>query len=366
VPFNVLHVDSEYGWRGGQQQLAYLATAMNKRRDRGVVVCQPDSHMMRFCHTNQIMCYPIRMHGELDLLAAFKIAQLAKRGKINILHLHSGHAVTLGLWARLFNAKLRLIATRRVDFRLRNRLFSRLKYKNPWLSKIVCVSDEIGRVMRSDGVDGQRLVTIYSGVDLLKYSHSIPSRDFKVRWGISDKAFIVGTIAAMVGHKDYPTLLKTARLVLDKRPHIVFMAVGDGPLEKEIRMLADKLNLGQRFIFCGYQDNIGDFLKNFDLFVLSSNQEGLGTSILDAQAAGIPVAACAAGGIPEMIQDDVNGRLVPKETPAALAQTIITLADDADQRQRLVQAALKSVADFSIEKTVRKYIGLYESVLERV
>jgi glycosyltransferase involved in cell wall biosynthesis len=365
MPLNVLHVDSEYGWRGGQQQLAYLATAMRTQGDRGAVVCQPDSHMTRFCHTNQIKCYPIRMHGEIDVLAAFKIARLAQREKFNILHLHSGHAVTLGLWARLFNAKLTLIATRRVDFRLRSRLFSRLKYKNPWLSKIVCVSEEIARIMRSDGIDGHRVTTIYSGVDLLKYSQSFYSKDFKTRWGISDKAFIVGTIAAMVGHKDYPTLLRAARLVVDRRPQIVFLAVGDGPLEREIRMLADQLNLGQRFIFCGYQDNIGDFLKNFDLFVLSSNQEGLGTSILDAQAAGIPVVACAAGGIPEMIQDGINGYLVPKETPAALAQAIIALADDADQRQRLIQAAYKSVANFSIEKTVRKYIELYESVLKR-
>ena len=363
MPFNVLHVDSEYGWRGGQQQLAYLATAMNNRRDRSAVACQPDSHMMRFCRANQIKCYPIRMQGEFDVFAGFKIASLARRKKFNLLHLHSGHAVTIGLWARLFNAKLVLIATRRVDFRLRNRWFSRFKYKNPWLSKIVCVSEEIGRIMRSDGIDGQRVTTIYSGVDLLKYHRSIPSKEFKDRWGISDKAFIVGTIAAMVGHKDYPTLLRAARLVLDKRPHIVFMAVGDGPLEKEIRMLADKLNLGQRFIFCGYQDNIGNFLKNFDLFVLSSNQEGLGTSILDAQAAGIPVVACAAGGIPEMIQDGVNGRLVPRKTPKALAQAIVALADDVDQRQSLRQAALKSVADFSIEKTVKRYIGLYESVL---
>ena len=364
MPLNVLHVDSEYGWRGGQQQLAYLAMAMKKRCDHSAVVCQPDSHMMRFCCANKIECYPIRMQGEFDLLAGFKIARLARQEKINLLHLHSGHAVTLGLWARLFNAKLTLIATRRVDFRLRNRWFSRFKYKNHWLSKIVCVSEEIGRIMRSDGIDGQRVTTIYSGVDLLKYHRSIPSKEFKDRWGISDKAFIVGTIAAMVGHKDYPTLLRAARLVVDRRPQIVFLAVGDGPLEREIRMLADQLNLGQRFIFCGYQDNIGGFLKNFDLFVLSSKQEGLGTSILDAQAAGVPVVACAAGGIPEMIQNGINGRLVPKETPTALAQAIIALADDADQRQRLIQAAYKSVADFSIEKTVGKYIGLYESVLE--
>ena len=364
MPLGVLHVDTEYGWRGGQQQLAYLSAAMDLRHYYNAVVCQPNSHMASFCYKNQINCYPIRMHGELDFWAGFKIARLARKKRFGLLHLHSGHAVTLGIWAKLFNFNLQLIATRRVDFILQNRLFSRFKYINPLLSKIVCVSEEIRRIMSFEGVDDHRLTTIYSGIDILKYKKYEPEKDFKASWGIADSAFIVGTIAAMVGHKDYPTLLRAARLVLDKSPHIVFLAVGDGPLEKEVRLLADQLKLGHRFIFAGYQSNIGNFLKSFDLFVLSSNQEGLGTSILDAQSAGIPVVACAAGGIPEMIQDGINGRLVPKEAPEKLAHTILELANDTHQRQKMAHAAQKSVINFSIDKTVDHYVKLYRSFLQ--
>ena len=364
MPLGVLHVDTEYGWRGGQQQLAYLSARMNLRHYYNAIVCQPNSRMASFCYKNRINCYPLRMHGELDVWAGIKIARLARKKRFGLLHLHSGHAVTLGIWAKLFNFNLQLIATRRVDFLLQNRLFSRLKYTNPLLSRIVCVSEEIRRIMSFEGVDDHRLTTIYSGVDILKYKEYEPVKDFKAGWGIADNAFIVGTVAAMVGHKDYPTLIKAARLVLDKSPHIVFLAVGDGPLEKEIRLLADHLKLDHRFIFAGYQNNIGDFLKSFDLFVLSSNQEGLGTSILDAQSAGIPVVACSAGGIPEMIQDGINGRLVPKRAPEKLARIILELAGDTSQRRKLAHAAQKSVIDFSIDKTVDRYIELYQSFLQ--
>lgn len=366
MPVTVLHVDTEFGWRGGQQQLAYLAVALDKKQYASAVVCQPDSAVAKFCRDHQLTCYPTRMRGEWDLLAGLRIARLCRRNGFGLLHLHSGHAVTLGLWAKLFEPRLKLVATRRVDFRLNQRFFSRLKYTNRLLNEIVCVSEAIRQVMISEGIDASRLTTIHSGVDLSKYKHLCPSENFRDRWEIPTGAFLVGTVAAMVGHKDYPTLLKAAKLVLEKKTEIVFCAVGDGPLQKELLDLAMELDLGPRFIFFGYRTDVGSFLKNFDLFILSSKQEGLGTSILDAQAAGVPVVACASGGIPEMIKDGHNGRLVPKENPEALAQAIFDLVNDDQQRQGLAQAARNSVVDFSIEKTVERYVALYQSLVEGV
>jgi glycosyltransferase involved in cell wall biosynthesis len=364
IPLAVLHVDTEYGWRGGQQQLAYLATTLDKQGITSAVACQPASSMEQYCRENKLNYYTVRMHGEWDLLAGLQIARLCRQKGFTLLHLHCGHSVTLGLWAKLFASKLKLVATRRVDFQLNHRYFSRLKYANRLLNKIVCVSDEIRRIMLSAGIDENRLTTIHSGVDLSKYAHIRPPDDFRQQWSIPSDAFIVGTIAAMVGHKDYPTLLNAAKLVLEKNPKIFFCAVGDGPLEPEIRALAAKLNLGSRFIFAGYRTDVGNFLKSFDLFVLASNQEGLGTSILDAQAAGIPVVACASGGIPEMIIDGETGRLVPKENPAALSKAIFDLYDNDHKRLQLALAAQNSVVDFSIEKTVQRNVALYHSLLQ--
>ncbi len=362
--FPVLHLDTEFGWRGGQQQLAYLAAAMTAENHGCLVVGQPDSALLKYCRDNGLPHAALRMHGELDLFAGYRIAALCRRNGLRLIHLHSGHAVTLGLWAKLFRPQLKLVATRRVDFALKSGIFSRLKYVNPLLDQIVCVSREIERILVASGVPPQRVATIHSGVALDKFKGLQPSAHFRNKWGIAADDVIVGTVAALVGHKDYPTLLRAARLALDRDPGLVFCAVGDGPLESEIHELARELSLGKRFIFAGYQQQVGPFIKNFDLFVLSSNQEGLGTSILDAQAAGIPVVACAAGGIPEMIADGVNGRLVPPESPSRLSEAILELAGDLNQRRRLAEKALESVTAFSVESTVAKYLTLYTSLLQ--
>jgi glycosyltransferase involved in cell wall biosynthesis len=173
----------------------------------------------------------------------------------------------------------------------------------------------------------------------------------------------VGTVAALVGHKDYPNLLQAAEIVIRENPEITFMAVGDGKDENLILALAKKLELGERFIFAGYQKNVGEFLKSFDIFVLASHMEGLGTSILDAQALGLPVVACRCGGIPEAVYDKINGRLVAPKNSEELASAILELATRPDLRQAYGKKARETVREFDISQTVKRNLNLYQSLL---
>ena len=185
----------------------------------------------------------------------------------------------------------------------------------------------------------------------------------KARLKIPENHTIVGTVAAMAGHKDYPNLLSAASIVIREKKDITFLAVGDGPDRDKIVLLHNELGLGDRFILSGFQDNIGDYLNIFDIFVLASRKEGMGTSILDAQAAGLPVVACAAGGIPEIVRHEHNGLLVPPKNPQALADAIVRLVSNMNIRREFSRNAKASVRDFSIEKTVDKNIQLYHDLL---
>lgn len=360
---NVLHIDTERGWRGGQQQAAYLVKKMVEMGFHTAVVCKPRSKFHSFCQREKIPHYPIAMRNELDFVSGFKIASLCRKFKFEILHLHSAHALSLGLWAKLFYKRLKLIAVRRVVFPIKKNPISQFKYKNHHLERIVSISDGIKRVLIEDGVPENKIVTIKSGVDLGRFNSVSPPEDFRKSLKIPDGDILVGTIAAITGEKGYPNLIRAAKVVLGRAENVTFLAVGGGSDEEEVRNLAEKLNLGGKFIFAGFREDIGNFLKSFDIFVLASKMEGLGTSVLDAQTVGLPIVATTAGGIPEMIVDGRNGFLVPPEDEASLADAILRLIGDGRLRQKLGENAKREVKRFSIDKTIRDNIELYRKIL---
>lgn len=358
----VLHIDTEKGWRGGQQQVAYLLEAMSLQGYATALVCQPQSQIQKYCLEKRLPHLPIRMFGEIDFIAGLRIAWLCRKKGYTILHLHSAHALAIGLWAKLFKQTLKLIAVRRVDFHINKNWFSQYKYKTKLLNRIICISEAIKNVLINDGIPSEKMVTIRSGVDIHKFDDVVPDKNLRKKYDIPADHIIVGTIAAMVGHKDYPNLLKAAKIVIEKKDDITFCALGDGSNKSEIFKLAEELNLSKRFVFVGFQKDIGQFLKLFDIFVLASHLEGLGTSLLDAKTVGLPVVACETGGISEAIIHGRDGLLVPPKNEQALAEAILTLAHDPELRQKLGASALETVKRFDIKKTVAKNIQLYQEL----
>lgn len=359
----VLHIDSERTWRGGQQQAAYLLEGMHKQGYRTALVCRPGSEFENYCHANGLPVFSVSMRGEIDFYCGYKIARICKKHGYNILHLHSAHAISTGLWAKFFNRSLILIGVRRVDFHIRKNALSRFKYKTPMLDRLVCISKKIYEVAKEDGIPEDKLRTIYSGVDLKKFDRDFPDPAFRQDFGIPRNHTVVGTVAAMAWHKDYPNLLRAAKKVLDRQNDITFCAVGSGPDEKEILDLKDELSLGDRFILTGFRTDVGRFLKNYDIFVHASSMEGLGTSILDAQGVGLPVIGSYAGGIPEIIQHRINGLLVPIGNPDAFSESILELVNNQALREALGRKGKETVEQFSIANTIKHNLNLYREIM---
>jgi L-malate glycosyltransferase len=359
---SILHLDSERGWRGGQQQAIYLFEYLLQHGYRTEFICRKNSKLESYLKSKRHPYQSLSLFSELDFFSAKRIANYARKKSFTILHLHAAHAVSIGIFAKLFYPKLKIIAVRRVDFSIHKNMFSQWKYKTDKLDKIVAISENIRKVLINDGIQASKIEMIRSGVDVHKFDNCMVNKVLRSSLNIPENAILVGTVAALVGHKDYPNFLRAAEKVIQKSDNIHFIAVGDGPKQEEIFNFANSLNLQGKFHFLGYRDDVGSILKTIDIFVLASRLEGLGTSVLDAMSIGLAVIGTDAGGIPEMIENEVNGIVVPKENQEALAEAILKLAENRDMQAAFSHNSLQKVQLFSKDCMATQNIELYEKL----
>jgi glycosyltransferase involved in cell wall biosynthesis len=195
---------------------------------------------------------------------------------------------------------------------------------------VIVVSRAIGSVMQAAGLSGERLRLVYEGVPDRPASPG--GRVALAELGVPEGAPVVGNVAALTGHKDHATLLEAMALLRAQRPEARLVILGEGELREPLEARTRALGLADRVIFAGFRRDLDRLLPAFSVFCLSSELEGLGTSLLDAMAYGLPVVATAAGGIPEAVDDGVTGRLVAPRDPGALARALAEVL--CDERRR--------------------------------
>jgi glycosyltransferase involved in cell wall biosynthesis len=170
---------------------------------------------------------------------------------------------------------------------------------------------------------------------------------------------VVVTVANLRAQKDYPTMLQAARRLADANAPIRFLSVGQGPLAEHLEAERQRLGLGERFRFLGYREDPIRVLVAADAFCLSSRFEGLPIALLEAMAAGLPVVATRVGGVPAVVTDGREGRLVDVGDPGALATAVAEMREPA-VRRRCAAAAAERVRAFGIDAAVERQQQLYE------
>lgn len=359
IELRILHIDTEKTWRGGEQQLLYLVKGLKEREHTSSVICQPGSPLEDAVKKAEIDAIPIKMRSEIDILAAWKIGRFLRRGKYDILHAHTSHAHSIGLLARFFGKAKAMVVSRRVDFPIR----SRLKY-NSFAVHYIAVSEAIKRVMAEGGISPQKIDVVRSCIDLDRLDNAVIS-DVRAEFGIGKDIIIIGNIAHMADHKGQIYLIRAANIIKNKYQNIKFIIVGDGGLRSRLELEAHKLGLNDILIFTGFRKDVISILASFDIFAFPSHLEGLGTSLLDAMAKRKPIVSTFAGGIPEVVENGVNGILVPPKDPESLAIALTRLIEDRELRTKYGNAG-RVIAEerFAIDNVVKETINVYKKLLK--
>ena len=361
-----LHVDTARTWRGGQNQVLLTVNGLRSIGHRAALVAHPDGEL-RQRMAEGLDVIPIAPRTEIDLTAAWRFSRIVRRLQPDVIHAHDPHGVAMAGLALSFSAGAArggrvpaLVAARRVDFHLKGNSFSRWKYRQ--VDCFIAASEAIRQMLIADGVPADHTVTVHEGIDVEHVTAAPPVNVHAAFW-LPHQAPVVGNVAALVPHKGQRYLVDAAHLVVQEMPDVRFIILGEGELREHLEKQVHEYHLEKHVLLPGFRTDVLGCIKGFDLFVMSSVTEGLGTSLLDAMACGRPIVATEAGGIPEIVEDGVNGRLVPPRDAGALARAIVDALKDEPLRSRMGAAGLARVNErFTVERMVAETVSVYARV----
>jgi L-malate glycosyltransferase len=358
-----LHIDTARSWRGGQNQVLVTVLCLRALGHRAALVAHAGGELRRRAEEG-LELIPLAPRTEMDLKAAWRLSRVIKQLRPDVVHAHDPHGVAMAALALSMITrppKPRLFAARRVDFHLGRNALSRWKYRQ--VDCFICASDAIRQMILRDGVAKARAVTVHEGIDLARVEAAPPAGIHEELW-LPRHAPLIGNVAALVPHKGQRHLVDAAAEIVRQEPDARFIIAGEGELRETLERQIKHHDLEKHVLLAGFRPDVLSLHKAFDVFVMSSVTEGLGTSLLAAMACGKPVVATSVGGMPEVVVHGETGLLVPPRDHLAMAEAILRLLKDRPLRERMGAAGLARVrAHFTSEIMVRNTVRVYERIL---
>jgi len=360
----VLHLDIERIWRGGQRQVLLLASGLVSRGVDSTLLAVPNSPLASKAEEMGVPVTKIDIRAEVDPRGIAALTKLIRRERYDILHAHSSHAHGVAAMASLLSGGPKIVVHRRVDFAPHRDILNILKYRRG-ADRYIAISKMVAGVLIEAGVNPEKIRVIYSAVEPMTPVEGA-RESVRSDLGLAPDTVLVGNVASLVDHKGHKYLIEAAKIVCRELPKARFVIVGKGELESELKRQAEDQGVKDRVLFAGFHSDVDRMMSAFDLFAMTSHMEGLCTSILDAMSLGIPVVATDAGGIPEIVEDEVNGLLARSRDPISIAECIARIITSDSDRDRLAREGRRTVAEkFGADTMVRETIRVYHEVLGR-
>lgn len=355
----VLQVDTERGWRGGQRQTLLLARELARAGHRCLVAARAGEALAERTAAAGLTVVPVRPRSELALATALRLRSVIRRESIQVVHAQAAHALTLAVLATI-GTDARVVVTRHLAKRLRDNAVTRWKYRRA--AAILAVSRAAADALVASGIPRDRVTVVHGGVEVDRTV--VPAGpDRLASLGIPADAPLAVMVGALVAQKDPLTFVRAIAAARRVVPELHALLLGDGGLRTNIESEVHALDLADVVHLAGFRAGVDELLAAGDVAVLASRFEGLPLVVMDAFVLGVPVAATAGAGIPELVADGETGLLVPVGDHEALGAAIARIIRDPALHERLAAGGRARARDFSIERTVAGTMAAYERVL---
>lgn len=334
----------------------------------------------RLCGFRESLFFPDSIY--LWPLTAYSISKYrneiiaeTKKHRIDLIHAHfaypEGYAAMLAVKAvkNPFVVSLQghdILRDPSIDYgtRLKKHLDNCIKEVLATVDKVLVASTAVFREALEIGVSKDTLVLVPNGVDTHRFHPNLDGHAVRKRLGIKDYPIIL-FVGGLIQRKGIEYLLEAAKSVLSKLENARFIIVGEGPRRGYLEQLSKKLGISPNVVFAGRVSfaELPLFYAACDVFVLPSIAEAFGIVVIEAMSTGKPVIGSRVGGIPDMIEDGVNGYLVPSKKPSEIADRVIELLGDPKKAEMMGRQGRRLVKErFAIDKRVDQIMEVYEYV----
>lgn len=358
----IIHIGTEKSWRGGENQIFNLIEGLEKKNIENYLSYPINSAFIKRAnilfeenfHKNKIIT--LTSSSILDLRNIFKLYKFCKKNNINIIDVHSSNSHTLGLIIKFLIPKITLIIHRRVDNIPKKNIFTYLKYTSKKNNHFIAISHAIKNILVKYGVPSNKITVIHSSVDLTKQNiknKNLAKKKYCELFNLPKDIFLFGNASALSSQKGYDVLLKAVHLLKIKNINFHCLIAGGGKQKKSLEELVLQLNIADKVTFLGFIEDVWEFLLSLDILSVPSNNEGLGTIILDGILAQCVVVASEVGGIPEIIKNYETGLLIKKGNHQQLAEKIEEIYLNQKLKEKLLYQSKEFIINnFSKEKMI--------------
>lgn len=357
----ILHIETGMHRYGGAQQVLYLLEQLRDAPMTNVLLCCPGSAVGEAAKRLGVPVRHLDAPGATGLALLRSLNRTLKAEQPNLVHVHSrrlGMDLFGGLAAR--RRGIPAIVSRRVD-NPEPRWLARLKYR-PY-ARVIAISEGIRQVMLGEGMDPSKVVTVRSAVDVGACRQPCDPARFRETFGLTGEGPVIAVIAQLIERKGHRHLIAALPEIEQRWPGLQTLFFGQGALRDALAQSIRDNNL-RSVKLAGFRDDLARWLGCFDVVVHPADREGLGVALLQASAAGAPIIATRAGGMPEIVRDGENGLLIEPGDVAALRESLIRLLDDKALRQRMGQRGREiTETEFSTAVMAEGNLAIYRQVL---
>jgi glycosyltransferase involved in cell wall biosynthesis len=361
MTMHIAHLETGRHLYGGARQVLYLLDGLAEHNVRSTLVCPPDSEIMAAANQAGHTVMPIAMAGDLDVSFTRRLNEWLRSAQPDLLHVHSRRGADIwgGMAARF--ARVPAVLSRRVD-NPDVPVLGTIKYS--LYAKVIAISEQIRTQLRASGLRDAQLRLARSAVAEASGEPAWTRAQFLAEFNLQENQQVVACVAQFIPRKGHACLLEAWRTLVSDCPDARLLLFGQGAEEQALRAQVVAAGLSASVHFAGFRPELADFLGHVDLLVHPALREGLGICLLEAQAAGVPVIASNAGGIPEAVADGVSGVLVPPDDAVGLGRVMVSLLNDEARRKSLGMGGPQHMAaQFSVAGMVSANLGVYREVL---
>ncbi|MDD3375401.1 MAG: glycosyltransferase family 4 protein [Candidatus Omnitrophica bacterium] len=363
---NILILTTHFNTGGITSYVLTLAKGLRKNNHK-VFVVSSGGNMVADIERAGVkhVCFDIRTKSEVSpklYRALPKLLRFIKENNIDVIHSQTRIAQVLAAILSKISP-VKHVSTCHGFFKVR--LFRRIF--PCWGDATIAISRQVeDHLLHDFHLSSSKVFWVIHGIscdlNLLSQEESLKKRK---EFGVAPGP-LVGIVARLSNVKGHDILINAMRKVVDKKNDARLLVVGRGKIEDHLKEMRKNLGLEDNIIFLPIINQVDTILSILDIFVMPSRQEGLGLSVMEAQAQGLPVVASRVGGIPSLIDNGTTGILVPPENVDELAAALIYLIENPDQAKQIGQRAkVFAKENFSIQRMINQTYAVYEKVCEK-